>query len=233
MLLGAGFSYKAMGLNASSSTIGTSSTSKNNANSSTHQDSKLNVATEESKNNTPSSVPGQPANSYTQPRTSPSPVSPPPITQKTSPPPAPPPQPTSDIAPESSCPGQGSVSAAQTVLVCMTSFARNAHGISGVSGNSKLMSAAASKAQDIINCGFSHTACGWPFDHWFGVYGYSCGNRAENIAEGQTTPLEVFTAWMNSAGHRANILNPAYKDEGIAAANSSNGIVWVMELGGC
>ncbi|MCM3800408.1 CAP domain-containing protein [Caldibacillus thermoamylovorans] len=55
---------------------------------------------------------------------------------------------------------------------------------------------------------FSHTSptYGSPFDmmHDFGVTYKTAG---ENIAQGQKTPKEVVNAWMNSSGHRANILN--------------------------
>ncbi len=40
------------------------------------------------------------------------------------------------------------------------------------------------------------------------------GWAAENIARGQSTPEAVMRSWMNSRGHRANILNPRYKEIG-------------------
>jgi uncharacterized protein YkwD len=146
---------------------------------------------------------------------------------------APAPGGSGDYASAAACPGQDDLAATQTVLVCLTSYARAQHGAGGVASNSALMAAAAAKAQDIINCGFSHTACGYPFDYWMKAKGYGGNCRAENIAEGQKTPITVFTAWMNSAGHRANILNPSYNSIGVAGASSPAGVVWVMELGGC
>jgi len=138
-----------------------------------------------------------------------------------------------DIAPEAACPGQSSVANTLSVLVCMTSYARSAHGIPGTNTNTILMSAAAAKAQDRLTCGYSHTACGRPFNYWFGAKGYTGRCQAENIAEGQQTPSEVFVDWMNSAGHRANILNASYQDIGVAETGSNAGNLWVMELGGC
>ncbi|GLH63543.1 hypothetical protein PG301_13820 [Parageobacillus sp. G301] len=41
----------------------------------------------------------------------------------------------------------------------------------------------------------------------------------ENIAGGQMTPEEVMTDWMNSPGHRANILDPVYTEIGVGAAS--------------
>lgn len=141
--------------------------------------------------------------------------------------------PVSDIASNTLCPGQNNIASMPTVLVCMTSYARTQHGLSPVSGNAALQSAASAKVDDIIACGFSHTACGRPFNYWFSVKGYTGNCSAENIAQGQATPLDVFTAWMNSSGHRANILNPSYHDIGVAVKGGTAGNSWVMELGGC
>ncbi|MFF5110112.1 CAP domain-containing protein [Streptosporangium sp. NPDC000509] len=53
---------------------------------------------------------------------------------------------------------------------------------------------------------------------------------AENIAMGQRTPADVVTAWMNSSGHRANIMNCAYTHLGVGVANSSRGIYWTQNF---
>ena len=45
--------------------------------------------------------------------------------------------------------------------------------------------------------------------------GYRYSAAAENVAAGQSTPEDVVRSWMNSDGHRANILNPGYIDIGI------------------
>lgn len=52
----------------------------------------------------------------------------------------------------------------------------------------------------------------------------------ENIAEGQATPAQVMTGWMNSEGHRANILSPKYGKLGIGFVKSSSGYqyYWVQ-----
>jgi uncharacterized protein YkwD len=61
--------------------------------------------------------------------------------------------------------------------------------------------------------------------------GYVWRAWAENIAAGQTTPTQVMSAWMNSAGHRANILNRAFVHIGVAATKGANGVVyWTMVL---
>lgn len=54
---------------------------------------------------------------------------------------------------------------------------------------------------------------------------------AENIAMGQNSSAEVIQAWMNSSGHRANILNPGYKRIGVAAYVTPDGtIYWCQQF---
>ena len=48
----------------------------------------------------------------------------------------------------------------------------------------------------------------------------------ENIAMGQRSSGEVVTSWMNSPGHRANILNPGYRRIGVAAYRTPEGTVY-------
>jgi uncharacterized protein YkwD len=53
----------------------------------------------------------------------------------------------------------------------------------------------------------------------------------ENIAMGQHSSGEVLTAWMNSSGHRANILNPGYTRIGVAAYTTPEGtIYWCQQF---
>ena len=53
----------------------------------------------------------------------------------------------------------------------------------------------------------------------------------ENIAMGQHSSREVINAWMNSSGHRANILNPGYRRIGVAAYTTPEGtIFWCQQF---
>lgn len=53
----------------------------------------------------------------------------------------------------------------------------------------------------------------------------------ENIAMGQSSSHEVLNAWMNSSGHRANILHPGYSRIGVAAYTTSDGtIYWCQQF---
>ncbi|WP_071458521.1 SafA/ExsA family spore coat assembly protein [Bacillus massilinigeriensis] len=77
---------------------------------------------------------------------------------------------------------------------------------------------------------FSHTSptYGSPFNMMknFGINYRSAG---ENIAAGQRTPQEVVRAWMNSPGHRANILNANYTHIGVGyASGGSYGHYWTQ-----
>ncbi|MGA5704248.1 CAP domain-containing protein [Peterkaempfera bronchialis] len=53
----------------------------------------------------------------------------------------------------------------------------------------------------------------------------------ENIARGQQTPEEVMDAWMNSPGHRANILNCDYKRLGVGVHEGPGGPWWTQDFG--
>ena len=55
-------------------------------------------------------------------------------------------------------------------------------------------------------------------------------SAGENIAYGQRTPEEVMNAWMNSQGHRENILNSRYTSIGVGCYQSSNGTLYWTQL---
>jgi uncharacterized protein YkwD len=101
--------------------------------------------------------------------------------------------------------------------------------------NSKLRAAAESHTTDMATKGY--------FDH-IGSDGSDPPTRmrragydpnmgwAENIAWGYPTVQAVMSGWMNSAGHRANILNCSLHSIGIGAARASNGaLYWTQDFG--
>lgn len=61
--------------------------------------------------------------------------------------------------------------------------------------------------------------------------GYRWSTYGENIAKGQRTPAAVMDSWMNSPGHRANILNCSFKELGVGVEDSPGGIVWTQDFG--
>lgn len=62
-------------------------------------------------------------------------------------------------------------------------------------------------------------------------FGVSYTAAGENIAMGQRTPADVMNGWMNSSGHRANILNSSYTEIGVGYVTGSNGqTYWVQHF---
>jgi uncharacterized protein YkwD len=53
-------------------------------------------------------------------------------------------------------------------------------------------------------------------------FGITYRSAGENIAKGQITPKAVVDAWMNSSGHRANILNASFTEIGVGYVSSGN-----------
>lgn len=71
---------------------------------------------------------------------------------------------------------------------------------------------------------------GSPFD-MMKKYGISYSYAGENIAAGQKTPEDVVNGWMNSPGHRANILNPNFTTIGVGyVSGGSYGSYWTQEF---
>ncbi|GAE92433.1 transporter [Gracilibacillus boraciitolerans JCM 21714] len=102
---------------------------------------------------------------------------------------------------------------------------RSKKGISELKLDTALSDVAREKSKDmLLNGYFSHTSptYGSPFDmmQHFNILYRSAG---ENIAAGQTTPSSVMTAWMNSEGHRKNILRESYTHIGIGFAEGEQG----------
>ena len=97
----------------------------------------------------------------------------------------------------------------------------------------KLATAARLHSQDMADRRyFSHTSLDGrsPWDR-IRAQGYTQGS-AENIAAGQRTPASVMTAWMNSSGHRANILNCSNLALGVGIGRGGPyGVYWTQDFG--
>ena len=103
-------------------------------------------------------------------------------------------------------------------------------GLSAITTNSTLSAAANKRAQEIVQT-FSHTRPdGTSFYTVLQEYGISYRSAGENIAYGQRTPQEVMNGWMNSSGHRANILNSGYGKVGIGVYKVNGVIYWTQEF---
>jgi hypothetical protein len=103
--------------------------------------------------------------------------------------------------------------------------------------NPLLMAAAQDKADDMIaNNYFAHTSpSGLSPWYWFEQVGYNFTYAGENLAVNFSDSADVTNAWMNSAEHRANILNANFTEIGMATATGTyegNPAVYVVELFG-
>ncbi len=149
------------------------------------------------------------------------------------------------IAPASACPTQTDLGASAGVqlkaMLCMTNYARQASGLKPLAPSRPLIAAAGKKSADILSCDeFSHEACGREFTYWIDRFGYTkgCWTAAENIGYGTGSlggVRAVFTAWMNSPGHRANILGK-FGEIGIGRRvgtleGASGAVVWTQDFG--
>lgn len=112
-------------------------------------------------------------------------------------------------------------SADEKELLNLINEQRKAYGLPELSFNSELQRVAKAKAQDLVaNNYFSHNSptYGSPFD-MMKSFGITYKTAGENIA-GNSTLKGAVDAWMNSTGHRENILNNAYNYTGIGIVDS-------------
>lgn len=121
----------------------------------------------------------------------------------------------------------------QKVILKLVNRERVSRGLSPMKLNSKLNKLAKIKSDDMYkNRYFSHNSpvYGTPFDlmkkHKIGYM-----TAGENIAKGQNTPEHVMKSWMNSPGHRRNILNPRFKEMGVSRDKYGNNIWTQMFIG--
>ena len=121
-------------------------------------------------------------------------------------------------------------------MLRLVNVQRASAGCAALQSNPVLVGVARAHSQDMGEHGyFSHDSQDGrsPFDRMRAA-GYQGGLMGENIAAGQPTPAAVMDAWMNSAGHRANILNCGYHVIGIGVAKvagSPYGSYWTQDFG--
>lgn len=110
---------------------------------------------------------------------------------------------------------------------------RAKQGLKELSLNKKLNKVAEDKAKDMRdNHYFDHNSrkYGSPFE-MMRSYGINFTTAGENIAAGQRTAEQVMESWMNSSGHRANILNKNYTQLGVGfCVGGSYDTYWVQEF---
>lgn len=105
----------------------------------------------------------------------------------------------------------------ESEVVRLVNVERAKNGLSALTENWELSRVARYKSKDMHDRGyFSHTSptYGSPFD-MMKNFGISYRTAGENIAKGYATPQAVVNGWMNSEGHRANILNASFTQIGV------------------
>jgi len=124
--------------------------------------------------------------------------------------------------------GQTDAGSFAAQVVDLVNQERSKAGLKPLTTQADLTNMAAAKAADMRqNNYFDHQSptYGSPFD-MMKQFGISYRSAGENIAKGQRTPAEVMNAWMNSEGHRKNILDPNFTAIGVAYDNG----YWVQEF---
>lgn len=108
-------------------------------------------------------------------------------------------------------------------IISLTNQNRANSGLGGLSTNSQLTQAAQAKAQDMFakNYWGHYSPDGTGPWYFITSAGYDYATAGENLAKDFNTSEGVVNGWMNSPGHRDNILNTSYRDIGVAAVNGT------------
>lgn len=115
-------------------------------------------------------------------------------------------------------------------VVDLTNQEREKNGLQPLKVDNELSGVARDKSSDMQqNNYFDHNSPthGSPFD-MMDSYGIDYTSAAENIAKGQPTPEEVVDGWMNSDGHRENILDGSFTHIGVGFIEQGN--VWTQQF---
>lgn len=114
----------------------------------------------------------------------------------------------------------------------LVNIERAKEGLCALSMDYTLSNVAQLKSQDMIdNDYFAHNSpiYGTPFE-MMKSHGITYRVAGENIAMGHSTPQEVVNGWMNSEGHRKNIMNGRFTNLGMGIAQSSSGRIYWTQM---
>ncbi|TML06081.1 MAG: CAP domain-containing protein [Actinobacteria bacterium] len=140
----------------------------------------------------------------------------------------------------SSCSGATTPTGGVPAMFCGVNVVRHSYGLRALRGNGTLNRSSLLKAGAIRRCGFTHTPCGMSFTRTFQSAGYLPARAfGENLAWGQAglgSPVNTLGMWLNSPGHRANLLSRTWRDVGIATLQGQmfghDGVtLWVAQFG--
>lgn len=124
------------------------------------------------------------------------------------------------------------VKAQENEVIRLVNIERTKRGLSPLKTNWQVSRIARYKSKDMADLNyFSHYSktYGSPFN-MLEAFGVKFSAAGENIASGQTSPSQVVTAWMNSPGHRSNILSPSYTQIGVGLAKNRYGKTYWTQM---
>lgn len=124
------------------------------------------------------------------------------------------------------------IKAIENQVIKLVNAERSKNGLQPLKTNWELSRCARYKSQDMANKGyFSHTSptYGSPFK-MMESFGLRFSAAGENIAKGQKTPQDVMNSWMNSPGHRSNILSSTYNEIGVGLAKNKSGMYYWTQM---
>lgn len=127
-------------------------------------------------------------------------------------------------------PTQDDIKAYEQEVVRLVNIERSKQGLSALKYDWELARVARYKSEDMRDHNyFNHNSpiYGTPFD-MIKNFGIKYKSAGENIAKGQTTPGQVVKSWMNSSGHRANILSSKFTHIGVGYAKKGN--IWTQQF---
>jgi len=134
--------------------------------------------------------------------------------------------------PSENNPGIGELSDLEAQVLKLVNIERANEGVPALTINMEVTNVARAKSVDMINNNY--------FDHkspkygsmtdMLNVFGIQYSAAGENIAKGQNTADAVMKAWLNSPGHRANILSSTFTQIGISCVTDANGTAYWTQL---
>ena len=129
-------------------------------------------------------------------------------------------------------PEASSLKSLEDEVARLVNVERANRGLPALTINWQLSRVARYKSQDMIDKKyFAHNSptYGSPFN-MIENFGIKFSSASENIAYGQKTPAEVMRTWMNSPGHRSNILAANVTQIGVGAAKAANGTLYWTQM---
>lgn len=136
----------------------------------------------------------------------------------------------------SEAPDAGGRSSISSTLVQLTNSERSSAGLASLRASTALMTAAQLHADQMARSGrLEHVLSGAQYprpEDRLAAAAYQWSSYAENIAMGQTSAASAMDSWMDSSGHRANILSTSVTEIGIGFARDSAGRPYYVQVFG-